>query len=253
MPRLTFLILLACKVTAITLLYRQLWLAAAVVWFLSDFWVLYHLFVPSAQGLCRNFTYFETTAPEVWLTIDDGPDPVDTPQLLDLLDQHMAKATFFVIGQRAAQHPALLAEILQRGHEIGHHTQTHPHMTFWCASKSRVQAELDATLDILRGANARVRWFRPPVGIKNLFLSAALATRHLRCLGWSVRSGDCLSRSTDHVVAKVMRHVRPGAIILMHEGPSVSAPVRIQAIAGVLKGLATNRYRCILPDPHRLR
>ena len=260
MARRTLVLFLLSKLVAIALALAALvlgdprfWPAAALIFFGADFWVLYHLFVPSAQGLCRNFTHFETTAQEVWLTIDDGPDVVDTPLLLDLLDRHQAKATFFVIGDRAAVHPELLAEIIVRGHQVGHHTQTHPSLSFWCATQSRVYAELDDALEVLRTANLRPRWFRPPVGIKNVFLPAALAERKLQCVGWSVRSGDCLIRRPEKVVTKVMRHVRPGAIILMHEGPGVPGSVRVKAIAGVLEGLTANNYRCVLPPPELLR
>ncbi len=189
----------------------------------------------------------------MWLTIDDGPDIVDTPLLLDLLDRHEAKATFFVIGSRAALHPELIAEIVLRGHQVGHHTQTHPSGTFWCATLTRVEAELDQALAVLREMNVRPRWFRPPVGIKNVLLPAALDARKLQCVGWSIRSGDCLSRRPERVVAKVLRHMRPGAIILMHEGPGVPAAVRVKAIAGVLEGLTAEHYHCVLPDPAKLR
>lgn len=253
MVRKTFLTLVALKAVAIALAAARFWPWAAALFFGVDLWILYHVFVPSAQGLVRNFTHFDTTEPEVWLTIDDGPDIVDTPLLLDLLDRHEAKATFFVIGERAALHPELIAEMLLRGHEIGHHTQTHPSGTFWCASLTRVETELDQALEILRAVNARPRWFRPPVGIKNVLLPAALSKRKLQCVGWSIRSGDCLSRRPERVVAKVLRHMRPGAIILMHEGPSVPAAVRVKAIAGVLEGLTAEHYRCVLPDPAKLR
>lgn len=253
MARSTFLTLLACKLVAITLACVRFWPEAAFVYFVPDLWVLYHLFVPSAQGLCRNFTRFDTARQEVWLTIDDGPDETDTPQLLDLLDQHHAKATFFVIGERAARHPELMREIIRRGHEVGHHTQTHPAATFWCASQTRVQAQLDDTLAVLRSSSIRPRWFRPPVGIKNFLLPAALAARDLQCVGWSIRSGDCLSRRPETVVAKVMRRLRPGAIVLLHEGPSVPQAVRVKAIALFLEALAAQNYRCILPAPGQLR
>lgn len=260
MSRATFITLFACKlvaialaVAAITLPDRRLWVEASLLFFGVDLWVLYNLFVPSAQGLCRNFTRFKTTHREVWLTIDDGPDLVDTPLILDLLDRHDAKATFFVIGERAALHPKLLTEITLRGHEIGHHTQTHPVMTFWCASQDRVHRELDRTLTVLRAAGVRPRWFRSPVGIKNFLLPAALAERKLACVGWSIRSGDCLSRQPERVAARVRRHLRPGAIVLMHEGPSVPPAVRVKAIRLVLEALTADNYRCVLPKPDQLR
>src|SRR5690606_28017045 len=136
--------------------------------------------------------------------------PADTPEILDLLDQHGARATFFVIGDRVAQWPYLVSEILRRGHEIGHHTHTHPTGTFWFASRSRVHRELDEALAVLSPAGARPARFRSPVGIKNVFLASALRKRRLYCVGWTIRSGDCLGRSPEDVVVRVMRRVRAG-------------------------------------------
>jgi peptidoglycan/xylan/chitin deacetylase (PgdA/CDA1 family) len=253
MARSTLITLLALKAAAITLALMGFWAAAAVVYFGPDLWVLYHLFVPSAQGLGRVFTHFATDHAEVWLTIDDGPDEVDTPQILDLLDRHDARATFFVIGERAARAPELVQEIIRRGHEIGNHTQTHPVATFWCASPSRLRAELADTLAPVLPPEVRLRWFRSPVGIKHLLLPAALVSRGLQCVGWSIRSGDCLSRRPETVVARVMRRLRPGVIVLLHEGPSVPPPVRVKAIALLLEALGAQGYRCILPRAEQLR
>lgn len=253
MARSTLIILLALKAAAITLALLGFWAAAAVVYFGPDLWVLYHLFVPSAQGFGRVFTHFATDRAEVWLTIDDGPDETDTPQILDLLDRHDARATFFVIGERAARAPELVQEIIRRGHEIGHHTQTHPVATFWCASPSRLRAELADTLAPVLPPDVRLRWFRSPVGIKHLLLPAALASRGLQCVGWSIRSGDCYSRRPETVVAKVMRRLRPGVILLLHEGRSVPPTVRVKAIALLLEALGAQGYRCILPRAEQLR
>ena len=253
MSRTTFLTLLTGKAVAILLAVLGQWVAAAVLFFGVDAWVLFHLLAPSAQGLGRVLTRFETTRPEIWLTIDDGPDPQDTPQILDLLDQHRARATFFVIGERAAQCPGLLAEIIRRGHEVAHHTQTHPVASFWYASPARLRRELDGVLETLSPASIRPRWFRPPVGIKHLLLSAALAARHLQCVGWSIRSGDVLGRRPEAAVARVLRQLRPGAIVLMHEGPSMDPAVRVRAIALLLEALSGLGYRCVLPEPAQLR
>lgn len=218
-----------------------------------DLLVFYHLFVPSAQGFCRVVTHFETTEKNVWLTIDDGPDPADTPQILTLLDRCDAKATFFVVGERAQKHPELIREILRRGHEIGHHTQTHPAGSFWAAGPGRLATELDEPLAELARAGVRPRWFRAPVGIKNLWLGPALARRSLRCVGWNIRSGDCFGRSVEAVAGRVLAAAKPGAIILMHEGPSVPAALRVRTLAAVVEGLSARGYRCELPRPEQLR
>ncbi len=123
---------LALKGVAV-IVWRTAPAVSAVCFFGPDLFLLYALLAPSAQVLVRVFTRFETRAPAVCLTIDDGPDEADTPQLLDLLDRHQARAVFFLIGERAGRQPELVAEILRRGHAVGHHTQTHPVATFWCA------------------------------------------------------------------------------------------------------------------------
>jgi peptidoglycan-N-acetylglucosamine deacetylase len=253
MARLMFSLSLAGKLLALALWLhgpRSPWLIAAF-FFVPDFFALYHLFAPSAQGFCRVFTRFKTDRPEIWLTIDDGPDDSDTPQILDLLDHHQARATFFLIGERAARFPDLVEEILRRGHEIGHHTQTHPVVSFWCASPSRVRAELDQGLASL--LPAQPRWFRSPVGIKNPFLAASLSARNLGCVGWTVRSHDSTGRDPSRIVSRVMHQVRPGAIVLMHEGPSLHAAVRVRALELLLSALATKGFACVVPEPIQLR
>jgi peptidoglycan/xylan/chitin deacetylase (PgdA/CDA1 family) len=236
-----------------------LWLVRPMPWVsiacfcVPDFVILYHLLAPWAQWVCPAFTRFETARKEIWLTIDDGPDTDDTPRILDLLDTHRARATFFLIGERAAKHPGLVAEILRRGHQVGHHTQTHPTRLFWCAAPGRVRAEIDNGLAALRSGGAEPRWFRPPVGIKNLFLAGALARRGLACVGWNVRSHDFKSRSTDEVVARVMKGVGPGAIVLMHEGPGMDPRVRVHAIAALLQALANRGFACVVPEAGQLR
>ncbi len=236
-----------------------LWLAGLPApWVLAlfvstDGFMLYHLLAPNSQALCRVFTRFHTGQPEVWLTIDDGPDEHDTPRLLDLLDQHQARATFFLIGELAARHPELVAEIQLRGHEIGHHTQTHPLASFWCASSGRLARELDDAFPALSLRGERPRRFRAPAGIKNIFLSCALAKRHLDCIGWSVRSCDSIARRPDRVVARVMKRVRPGAIVLMHEGARLHPRIRVEAIKRLLDALTARGFRCVVPTQEQLR
>lgn len=244
---------LVAKVVAALLWFFDYRTAAAVVFFAPDPFVLYAIFVPSAQGLVRVFTHFTTDRRAVWLTIDDGPDEHDTPRLLDLLDQYGARATFFVVGERVARWPHLVAEIRRRGHQIGHHTHTHPHHLFWCATPGRLAEELDRPLDILEPMGIRPRAFRPPVGIKNILLAAALARRGLHCVGWSVRSGDCRTNSPERLVTRMKRHLRPGAIILLHEGPSVPQAVRIKGIALLLEAIAARDLTCEIPELHQLR
>lgn len=251
---LLFVLALAAKLAAVAF-----WLAGANSWigaalfFGPDPFLLHALLVPSAQGLCRVRTHFAADHREIWLTIDDGPDPDDTPKILDLLERHGAKATFFVIGERAARWPELIREIVRRGHEIGHHTHTHPVGSFWCASPRRLGAEFDRALAALGEIGVRPRWFRAPVGIKHLLLAPALAARNLQCVGWTIRSGDCRSRSPEALVAAIAARLRPGAIVLLHEGPSVPAAVRVAGIARLLDAIAERKFSCVIPRTDQLR
>src|SRR6185369_7223826 len=196
---------------------------ALALWLAPDVLLAYHVFVPRAQGLVPMQRRFATTRREIWLTIDDGPDPEDTPRILELLAAHGAHATFFVIGERAARHPELIRAIVDAGHEVAHHTHTHPHGTFWCASPARVERELDTALATLRAAGVRPTRFRPPAGIKNLWLASALRARELACIGWSARGLERRRGDAEAVAVRVTRNLAPGAILLLHEGYGMPA------------------------------
>ena len=227
--------------------------AALALWFGPDALLAWHVFVPSAQGLLRVHTRFATARREVWLTIDDGPDPEDTPRILDLLAAHGARVTFFVIGEKAAAHPGLVRAMAAAGHEVGHHTQTHPLGTFWHASPARVARELDECLAVLRTAGVRPVRFRAPAGIKSLWLGPALAARGLKCVGWSARGLERRrGADVEAVAGRLRRGLAPGAILLLHEGPAVPAAIRVHAIRRVLERLREQGYQCVVPTPEQL-
>jgi peptidoglycan/xylan/chitin deacetylase (PgdA/CDA1 family) len=225
---------------------------ALVFWFLPDALLGYHVFAPGAQGLGCMHRRFSTSRREVWLTVDDGPDPQDTPQILALLAARGARATFFVIGERAGRHPELIGEITGAGHEVAHHTHTHPLAMFWCASPARVAQELDAALEVLRAAGVRPARFRPPAGIRNLWLAAALKSRGLTGIGWSSRGLERWSGDAAAVAARVLRGVGPGSILMLHEGPAVPATIRVDAIRVTLERLHARGYQCVVPGSEQL-
>jgi peptidoglycan/xylan/chitin deacetylase (PgdA/CDA1 family) len=227
-------------------------LVALVLWFGPDLLLAYHVFAPRAQGLLRMHRRFATDRREVWLTIDDGPDPEDTPRILALLAARDARATFFVIGENAAAHPELVRAIAAAGHEVAHHTHTHPVAAFWCAGPARVARELDDALGALRAAGVTPTRFRPPVGIKNLWLAPALRSRGLTAVGWSARGLEHWLGDAQVVANRVLSGVAPGAILLLHEGPRMPAPIRVEAIRQVLEQLQAAGYRCVVPGPGQL-
>jgi peptidoglycan/xylan/chitin deacetylase (PgdA/CDA1 family) len=215
--------------------------------------VMAHHLIPNFQGLCDVVTGYEGEGRTVWLTIDDGPDPSDTGRILALLETYNAKATFFMIGARAERHPELVRRVVEAGHTIGCHSFSHPKATFWFAGRRRVARELDRSIAVLAKAGAQVQLYRSPVGIKNISLRRCLRERGLTCVGWTLRSGDGLGKNPVSIIQHVLRRVRPGSIILMHEGENVAAAVRVSAIEGVLRGLQQKGYRCVVPDSTALR
>ena len=104
------------------------WLALGVL-FISHLLILYPTLVANCQCWGPVITHFETPRREVWLTIDDGPHPLHTPRVLEILERFGAKATFFVIGKRASEFPDQIEAIRAAGHEIANHTATHPSAT----------------------------------------------------------------------------------------------------------------------------
>lgn len=178
----------------------------------------------------------------VLITIDDGPDPDITPALLEVLDRHQAKALFFLIGALAEAQPALVTEILRRGHRIGNHSMTHPAGSFWCLGPWRMWRELaqcEAVLATHDKPTAK-RWFRPPVGHHNLFCHAAAQALGMPMLMWNCRGFDTVDRSVPRVLRRLERGLKPGAIVLLHDGRSTSVAVLDGTLALIAqRGLQT--------------
>ena len=200
---------------------------------------------PLSGPLVRRF---RPEAPDVWLTIDDGPHPESTPAILELLHKHNARATFFLIGRNAARHPGLLQDIAGAGHTLGNHTHHHCTASFWTAGPRRIAREIDEAAAAVAAAGLPPpRYFRAPVGMTNLFVAPALAARGLLRIGWSARGFDTRARTPAAVVGSVMKNCRPGTIILLHErGPAAG----VRSLAPLLARLEKRSMRCVLPsDP----
>ncbi len=235
------------KVAALILFASGSWPAAFGAWFAMDAWLFWQMFCPSADGLGPVVTRFKPGGKEVWLTIDDGPDPGQTPAILELLAAHEARATFFVIGRLAAAHPELIRAMLAGGHEVALHTHTHPAKSFWIAGPQRVARELDQNIAAVRAAGVRPRLFRAPVGLKSVWLHPALAGRRLICVAWSTRGRERSGPDAQAVCQRLWRKVEPGAILLMHEGEPVPPAIRVVAIQQTLERLTREGYRAVIP------
>lgn len=201
-------------------------------------------FNPSSRMWGPVVTDFDTLERKVWLTIDDGPS-ADTPQFLELLAEANASATFFVVGRTAQQHPGFLRRIHAAGHEIGCHTHTHPSGMFWSYPSSAIAREIDACVEVIaKETGTTTRLFRAPAGFRNGFVHDVLEARNMIFVGWSVRGFDGLaSARADDVVRRVTARLRPGSIILMHQGH----PASVQILRDLLQRLAEDGWTTALP------
>lgn len=197
-------------------------------------------------------TRFSTDRREVWLTIDDGPDPRDTPDILDLLARHGAKATFFVVGRKARQHPGLCQRIVAGGHTLGNHTFSHPAGAWWAYPRPWVRREIFEAQDAIGQASGYTpRFFRSPVGMTNFSVHPAAAECGLRVAGWSAAGGDGCPAAPSRIVARIRRQLAPGAVVLLHEGGTQRR--RALTLSRALECLDREGYRCILPPENSLR
>ncbi len=213
---------------------------------LSHLWILYATLHPGSQWLGPVVTHFDSQGRQVWLTIDDGPADGETQAVLDLLDRHQAKATFFLIGGKAKTQPDRVRQILERGHHIGNHSMHHPQGRFWCLSRKRIESEIaDCAAVIGEITGGSPQYFRAPVGHKPWSLHPVLEQLHLPLVGWTARGFDGVSGDSGRVFDRLKKNLRPGAILLLHEGRG-TLPTTLGML---LPELSTQGYRCVLPAP----
>jgi peptidoglycan/xylan/chitin deacetylase (PgdA/CDA1 family) len=175
----------------------------------------------------------------VALTFDDGPDTRATPALLDLLREGGSKVAFFCVGERVAAHPELAARIVGEGHLLENHSYTHDNLTN-LFSVARLRAELTQTQEIIQRATGIVpRCFRPPMGLSNPRVFRAARRLGLTVVGWSTRGLDTKLTDPEQIVARIVRRLEPGAIILLHDGniPAERLVLTVKRLLDTLRAL----------------
>ena len=154
---------------------------------------------------------------EIALTFDDGPDPEVTPKVLDILDSHHAKASFFVIGDKAAAHPELIREIVKRGHSIENHSQKHSHV-FGLFAWTALRKDIGTAQEIIAGITGQSpAFFRSPMGIRNPLLDPVIAQFGLRYITWTRRGFDTVTSNAAVVLERLTRKMSAGDILLLHD------------------------------------
>lgn len=200
----------------------------------------------------KDRAYYEERGDIVWevptedkciaFTFDDGPDHRQTTEILDVLDQYNAKATFFVVGTRVEKHPEIVQMQLARGHEIGNHSYRHP--SFQGMSKSNMQNELSRTQQaIFQATGYKAVLFRPPGGFYNEALINVSKQNDLQFILWSWHQDtkDWKAPGVDRMVKKVLAGARSGDIVLMHDFVANSTQT-IEALKQILPELKKQGY-----------
>jgi len=163
------------------------------------------------------YTLGSGTGREIALTFDDGPHPVYTPQVLEVLRRHDVRATFCLVGENAEQYPDLVRAISDGGHQIANHSWDHPQLTRIRPGKARSQLARTSEV-IARTVSTPPTLARAPYGMWNERTLAIAADLGMSPLGWSVDCRDWARPGIGAISGTVLRNLRPGAIVLSHDG-----------------------------------
>jgi peptidoglycan/xylan/chitin deacetylase (PgdA/CDA1 family) len=175
----------------------------------------------------------------VALTFDDGPHPDHTAAVLDELKRHGARATFFVLGERAERCPELVRRIAHEGHTIGVHGYLHDRLLA-CRTPSTVRADLERALRIVEAITGdRPVLYRPPVGQTNPRIAKVARELGLAIVGWSVRGRDGVATPCEKVVRRITAGLGHGAIVLLHDAAERGCriPTAPQALGPILDAM----------------
>ncbi len=201
---------------------------------------------PPPAGRKGAVVRVDTDQRVVALTFDDGPDPRWTPRVLQLLQQYHAHGTFFEVGQNVTAHPDLVHAVLDAGNEVGDHTWDHPDLELLRAPQ--VDQEITLGADAITSAGApSPKYFRPPKGFTDEAVGVLADANKYRTIFWDL----CLERFVDHApdmrdaVDDMLTRVRPGSIILAHDGGIPDRTKTMEALPMLLQGLEARGFKMV--------
>ncbi|MBM2622044.1 polysaccharide deacetylase family protein [Actinoplanes sp. LDG1-06] len=175
---------------------------------------------PAARALSRVMPgdvlwFADTEEPVFALTFDDGPHPRTTPQLLDVLRRHRARATFFLVGERVAAHPELVGPIVAEGHEVANHLMRDERSVL--VPDDQFRRDLAETTRLLT-PYGKVRWFRPGSGFYTPRMLRSAADQGLRAVLGTLVAGNTGGPGDEAIAGGLFTSIRPGSIVVLHEG-----------------------------------
>ncbi len=207
---------------------------------------------PRSHALGSNWTALPPASAargEVAITIDDGPHPEVTPAVVEMLARHEARATFFCIGKRAEHHPTCVRAALAAGHSIENHSYRHAH-NFSLLGPGAMWREIERAQRALREVcGVTPTFFRAPAGLRNPFLDPVLHRLELQLASWTRRGFDTVNADADTVFARLIRDLRAGDILLLHDGhaarDSGGRPVILQVLPRLLQYLRDHGLKAV--------
>lgn len=210
--------------------------------------VLYLLFHPRNQWLVKNRWRVDSHGRRsVALTFDDGPHPVSTPKLLDILREKGVSATFFVIGERAERYPDIVRRAHAEGHLVCNHTWSHPPL-FCFLTPSRLRSEIECGNEaIQRICGFRPRYFRSPVGLRHALLGPYLRDAGLEYISWSIRARDAFGPKAEVLTSRIVDKIAAGDIVLLHDHTRAGARAMLEAVPQVIDRLRNRGFEFVLP------
>ncbi|MFZ0434665.1 MAG: polysaccharide deacetylase family protein [Chthoniobacterales bacterium] len=197
--------------------------------------------LPAQAGERTCYTAIRVDAPYIAMTFDDGPSAVLTPRLLDMLKQRNIKATFFVLGQLAQEHPEIIARALAEGHEIANHSWDHKALNK--LGEGGLQHELaDTSATITKTTGKPVTLMRPPYGATNPRLNKAIEKEYgMKVILWSVDPFDWKRPGPQVITQRILAGTQPGSIILAHD----IHPGTIEAMPATFDALLAKGFKFV--------
>lgn len=181
---------------------------------------------------------------KIALTFDDGPDPELTPKILEVLDRHGVRGTFFCIGRKVFEHASTLKIIHEKGHIIGGHSFSHSSF-FDFYSAHHIQKEFVATDQLVENnIGKKIALFRPPYGITTPNIKKAVSEMNYTVIGWNIRSMDTMIKNPQKLANIVIAKLKPGAIVLFHD----TTPHLPEVLEQVLRHCNRQNLECVGVD-----
>jgi len=206
------------------------------------------LLVSGSTSIRFNFYLYSlkrgnTNKKIISLSFDDGPDPVITPLILSVLENHNMPASFFCVGEKIEKNPELVKKAFQKGHIIGNHSYSHSKIFDLRSTKNMVK-EIERTSDLIeKTIGEKPLLFRPPFGVTNPLLAKAIKRTGVTSVGWSLRSWDTNGK-VDTVVERLKRKIHPGEVILLHDNRANT----VEILNRFLPYLIENGYQVVPLD-----